>query len=69
MQYGEPMGKSPTEIAKAAYGVVTQNVFPPIPVRSMDWCAWYDGAEECGQNGYGGTEREAVEDLLMNWPR
>ena len=40
----------------------TENIHPPIPTRSHDWQAWYDGQEE-GPSGYGETEQEAVDDL------
>ena len=39
--------------------------YPPIPVRTMDWCAYYDG-EEHGPTGHGRTEAQAVQDLLDN---
>jgi len=44
--------------------IVTHNIFPPIPTRSHDWCAYFDGEEELGDYGYGATEAEAVADLL-----
>lgn len=44
----------------------TEYVYPPIPVRTMDWTAvdddTYDG-RGC-PIGYGSTEQEAVADLL-----
>lgn len=46
--------------------IVTSNVFPPIPVRTMDWSAvdddTYDG-EGCAI-GWGETEQQAIADLL-----
>ena len=43
-------------------------VYPPIPVRHMDWIAIfdsYDGAEASNcPVGTGETEAEAIEDLL-----
>ena len=53
----------------------TQYIFPPIPVRTMDWCATYDsydGAPDSpnrGEIGYGETEQEAIDDLVNNFPR
>lgn len=44
--------------------IVTEHIYPPIPVRTMDWCAYFDGEEELGGYGYGRTEAEAVADLL-----
>ena len=46
--------------------IVTHHEFPPIPVRSFDWTAHYDGFEEAGPYGYGKTEAEAVADLVEN---
>ena len=43
--------------------VVTSFVYPPIPVRKFDWCAYRDGAEESGNYGWGHTEAEAIADL------
>lgn len=39
-------------------------VNPPIPLRSFDWCAYYDGSEEDGDRGWGTTKEEAVKNLL-----
>ena len=47
--------------------MMTQNQFPPIPTRKMDWVAWFDGYEEDGRYGYGETEAEAIEDLLTEY--
>lgn len=46
--------------------IVTHHSYPPIPVRSFDWCAFYDGCEEDGRYGYGATEAEAVADFIEN---
>ena len=43
--------------------IKTEHVFPPIPTRGSDWCAWFDGEEELGGYGWGATEREAIESL------
>jgi len=45
--------------------IITRHVYPPIPLRSFDWCAYRDGQEELGGYGYGRTEQEAVADLLF----
>lgn len=54
----------------ASRKIVTTHVFPPIPIRSMDWQAHYDGDEpnDDGQMlvGNGATEQEAIEDLVAN---
>lgn len=47
--------------------IVTSYVHPPIPIRSNDWCAYYDGDEELGHYGWGRTEAEAVADLKENF--
>ncbi len=43
--------------------IVTTHVYPPIPVRTSDWCAHLDGQEEDGPYGWGRTRDEAVADL------
>lgn len=47
--------------------IVTEHVNPPIPVRTSDWCAYYEGHEESGEYGYGATEAEAIADLKDNY--
>lgn len=47
--------------------IVTEHVYPPIPVRTHDWCAWFDGEEELGKYGFGETEEAAKSDLLENY--
>ena len=44
--------------------IVTSFVYPPIPIRDFDWCAYFDGTEETGRYGYGRTEAEAIEELM-----
>jgi hypothetical protein len=48
--------------------IVTNNVCPPIPIRSVDWEAWYDNLDEGGPVGRGATEQEAIIDLLNQEP-
>ena len=43
--------------------IITNNEHPPIPLRSWDWCATYDGYEPGGPIGWGETEEEAIADL------
>ena len=51
----------------------TEHIFPPIPIRQFDWCAYdddtYDGAPDAGPQivGHGATEKEAVEDFMEQW--
>ena len=42
--------------------IVTDLVYPPIPIRDYDWNAWVDGEEEC-ITGWGRTEEAAIADL------
>lgn len=50
--------------------IITDHVYPPIPIRTMDWLAYYDGEEdEQMAHGTGATEDEAIKDLLENHPR
>lgn len=43
----------------------THFVYPPIPSRQYDWCAWFDyDGEEAGKYGYGPTEAEAITALI-----
>jgi len=44
--------------------IIITFVNPPIPMRSFDWSAHYDGEEELGLVGWGRTETEAVIDLV-----
>jgi len=40
--------------------------YPPIPIRTQDWCAYIDGREEETRlYGRGRTAREAVAALLQ----
>ena len=60
--------------------IITHHEYPPIPIRSFDWCAYRDGREEEGNYGWGPTKEAAIADLLANeedvdttiercWPR
>lgn len=44
--------------------IKTIHEYPPIPIRTFDWCAYRDGYEEYGNYGWGRTEEEAIADLL-----
>lgn len=43
--------------------IITSFVNPPIPIRTHDWCAFYEGEEEAGDYGWGRTEAEAIQDF------
>jgi hypothetical protein len=55
-----------THIMNDGSKVVTSNIFPPIPLRQFDWCAYFGGEEE-GLTGYGATEADAIDDLTQLW--
>jgi hypothetical protein len=43
---------------------LTHPVFPPIPIRGLDWCATFDNYEPGQPIGHGDTEKQAIADLL-----
>ena len=51
--------------------IVTAFVYPPIPIRSCDWQAHFDGDEPDDDGrmrvGYGETEQKAIQDLRNNY--
>lgn len=54
----------------SAAKIITTNVYPPIPMRQFDWCAYRDGYEPPDSDGVGGgligwgrTEAAAIADL------
>ena len=47
--------------------IITEFVYPPIPIRTHDWCAYYDGEAESRRYGWGQTEAEAILDLKGNY--
>ena len=51
----------------------TMHVYPPIPIRSMDWQASYDDDEPDDEGrmatGHGSTEAEAISNLMHDNPR
>ena len=43
--------------------ITTEHVYPPIPIRDFDWCA-YEGDYDLGAIvGWGPTEEAAIADL------
>ncbi len=44
--------------------IQTSPIFPPIPIRGLDWAAHFDNYEPGQPIGHGATEQEAIEDLL-----
>jgi len=45
--------------------IVTQRLTPPIPVRCCDWTATYADYDLGDPIGYGATEEEAINDLIV----
>lgn len=43
--------------------IITEFVYPPIPIRSFDWSAVTDNYEGGDPIGRGATEQEAIADL------
>lgn len=44
--------------------IITEHVYPPIPIRDFDWCATFAGYEPGEPQGYGATMQAAIEDLM-----
>lgn len=44
--------------------IITEFVYPPIPIRNFDWVAYRDGDEDGGPQGHGATEEEAIAELM-----
>lgn len=42
--------------------VTVDYIYPPIPLRNFDWCAYDENYEPGCPIGYGRTLREALED-------
>ena len=47
--------------------IVTNRVYPPIPDRGHDFCAYLDGFEEDQQYGWGRTKEAAIENLIDSY--
>lgn len=55
------------EIEMTHRKIITNNVYPPIPVRCFDWCAYFEGEEESGNYGWGETAEAAIKDLKQRY--
>jgi hypothetical protein len=44
--------------------IVISHVYPPIPERTHDYCAYIDGEEERCHCGWGSTALEALKDFI-----
>ena len=55
----------PPAIGEGWMQIRTEYIYPPIPIRSFDWCAYDDDlGADCSPVGYGATEQEAIDDLM-----
>lgn len=57
---------SPQARQSDRFKIVVYYENPPIPDRSHDWQAYYEGQEEMGQYGEGSTPYMAILDLINN---
>lgn len=48
--------------------IKTEYVYPPIPRRQFDWRATYGDYDLDDPMGWGATEQEAIDDLILNHP-
>jgi hypothetical protein len=46
--------------------IKTSYVYPPIPWRGFDWCATFGDYDLGDPQGFGATEQEAIDDLVLN---
>jgi hypothetical protein len=47
--------------------IIASHIYPPIPIRDYDWCAYFDDlGADCSPYGWGRTQAEARADLLDN---
>ena len=44
-------------------GIITEHIYPPIPIRNYDWSAIRADYDEGDLIGYGRTEQEAIDNL------
>ncbi len=44
--------------------IITQHIYPPIPIRDYDWEAIWEDYDESDYIGYGRTEEAAIENLM-----
>lgn len=53
-----------SHMGKRYYTVITEHIYPSIPIRQFDWSAVTDNYEPGMPIGYGTTEQSAIDDLL-----
>ncbi len=44
--------------------ILTDYVYPPIPIRWMDWVAYFDGQDGDGPHAFGASKEEAIQNLI-----
>lgn len=44
--------------------IITNEIYPPIPIRDYDWEAVWEDYDESDVIGYGKTEQEAIDNLI-----
>lgn len=44
--------------------IIVTNIYPPIPVRTLDWQAVFESYEPGDPMGWGETKEAAIADLL-----
>lgn len=61
-------GKVLVEIGGKKTVITIRHLYPPIPNRSNDYCAFYsDDPRDEPYCGYGATAEKAIADLLENY--
>lgn len=60
--------KSFTEINGRLVSVEIEHVYPPIPIRTSDYRAWYTSDESDNpDSGWGATPEDAIQDLVDSY--
>lgn len=63
IDFPKPLPSTPSDKEREEKKIITRHVLPPIPIRTHDWHAYFDGEEEDGPIGWGETKEKAIEDL------
>ena len=66
-EYDRGSGPCPCCDHESVREIMVHFVWPAIPIRDFDYCAWFDGEEERGDYGYGHDAVTAVNDLINNY--
>ena len=57
-------GITPPPAATPPGEIVVDFIYPPIPLRQFDWCAYRADGDEHSPRGWGRTAEDAAADLL-----